>query len=166
MEKYQDPSALTELESAAIAVKEHLFDETVQLTGIAEYGISWQDLTGGKVAPPPQGARFDIAFEGALEGLRIKGNIAGVDYLTVRADGRFVLNLQASIETGDGERIAVEEDGILLPPQDGSGIAQLQLNLRFNTASPRYAWLNKLQAWGRGTADWNTGEVRVRVYAA
>ena len=113
-----------------------------------------------------EGARFDIYFEGSLEGSRIKGDIRGVDYLTVRADGQFILNLHAIIKTDDGVNISIDEDGILLPPEDDSGIAQLKLNMRLNTASPEYSWLNKVQVWVRGTADWNTGEVRVKAYAA
>jgi hypothetical protein len=80
--------------------------------------------------------------------LRIKGTISGVDYPTVRADGRFILNLYASIKTDDGENIAVYEDGTLLPPEDGGGIARSQLYMQLNTASSRYSWLNKVQAWG------------------
>ena len=144
----------------------HLFDEVVHLTGLTEYGMSWEKLTTGQAVLPPQGARFDIAFEGTFEGLRLKGTIAGVDYLHVRADGRFQLNLQAVLTTDDGEKIAVYEDGILIPPQDDGMIAQLRLNLEFTASSPKYAWLNQVQGWGRGAVDWNTGQVDVQVYAA
>lgn len=152
--------------SSVIPAGEHLFDEAVQLTGVTEYGISWQELTSGQVAPPPEGAHFDIAFEGSLEGAKIKGTISGVDFLEVRADGRFQLHLHAAITTDDGVKIAVFEDGLLIPPQDDTRIAQLRLNLRFTTPSPKYAWLNQLQGWALGTVDWNTGKASVQVYAA
>lgn len=151
-----------------IPVSEHLFDEAVHLTGLTEYGVSWQKLTAGQAVLPPEGARFDIAFEGTFAGPRLKGTITGVDYLHVRADGRFQLDLQATLTLADGEKIAVYEDGILIPPasDDASRIAQLRLNLRFTTSSPRYAWLNQIQGWGRGTVDWKSGQVAVQVYAA
>ena len=147
-------------------IEAHLFDEVVHLTGLTEYGVSWEKLTTGQAVLPPQGARFDIAFEGTFEGPKLKGTIAGVDYLNVRADGRFQLNLQAVLTTNDGEKLAVYEDGILIPSQDDSMIAQLRLNLEFTASSPQYAWLNQVQGWGRGTVDWNTGQVEVQVYAA
>lgn len=158
----------TEKNQVTIPVSEHLFDETVHLTGLTEYGVSWEKLTTGQAVLPPAGARFDIAFEGTFDGPKLKGTIAGVDYLTVRADGRFQLNLQANLTTDDGEKIAVYEDGILIAPDpnDASRIAQLRLNLAFTAFSPKYAWINNIQGWGRGTVNWNTGEVEVQVYAA
>nr|HMQ54984.1 DUF3237 family protein [Anaerolineae bacterium] len=103
-----------------------------------------------------------------FEGPKLKGNIAGVDFLRVRADGRFQLDLQANLTTEDGEKISVYEDGLLIPPDpdDETRIAQLRLNLSFTTSSAKYAWLNYVQGWGRGLVDWKTGEVSVQVYAA
>lgn len=149
-------------------VSEHLFSENIHLTGLTEYGLSWEKLTSGQAVLPPEGARFDIAFEGRLEGSRVKGTIAGVDHLIVRADGRFQLDMEALITTDDGEQIAVHEDGLLVAPDpnDESRIAQLRLNLAFTALSPTYAWLNQVQGWGRGTVDWNTGQVEMEVYAA
>jgi hypothetical protein len=154
------------MSTVTIPVREHLFSETVHLTGVTEYSISWEELTSGKATLPSEGARFDITFEGTFEGPRLKGNLMGVDFLHVRADGRFQLDMHLNLTTHDGEKIAVYEDGILIPPEDDKRIAQLRLNLRFTTASPRYRWLNQIQGWGRGTVDWNTGQVEVQVYAA
>ncbi len=152
----------------AMPVSELLFSEDIHLTGLTEYGLSWEKLTTGQAILPPEGARFDIAFEGTLAGDKIKGTIAGVDHLTVRADGRFQLDMQAQITTDDGEKIAVHEDGLLVAPDpdDESRIAQLRLNLEFTAFSPKYAWINNVQGWGRGTVDWNTGQVEMQVYAA
>jgi hypothetical protein len=152
--------------SLVIPVGEHLFDEAVQLTGVTEYGISWQEFVSGQVTPPPEGARFDIAFAGSLEGSKLNGSITGVDFLEVRADGRFLLHIHATITTDDGERIALYEDGLLIPSADGTGIAQLRLNMQFTTSSPKYAWVNQLQVWGRGSVDMAKGEVSVKAYVA
>lgn len=149
-------------DTLAIPVSEHLFDEQGHLTRITEYGISWADFIQGKVPPPPEGARFDLAFTGKLEGPKIKGVIDGVDYLTVRADGRFMLNIQAIITTDDGAKIAFYEEGILRPSPDGP--ARLNLNMKFTTHDPRYSWLNEKQAWGAGTVDNQQGTFEVSAY--
>jgi len=158
----------TQKAQVTMPVSEHLFSEDIHLTGMTEYGLSWEKLTSGQAVLPPEGARFDIAFEGTLEGPKIKGTIAGVDNLTVRADGRFQLDMQAQITTDDGEKIAVHEDGLLIAPDpdDESRIAQLRLNLEFTAFSAKYAWIKHVQGWGRGTVDWNTGAVSMEVYAA
>ena len=137
----------------------HLFDEEIQLTGIKEYGISWDELTKGRVEIPAQGARFDLAFEGKILGEKINGVIKGVDFLEVRADGKFMLNIQATIITDDGETIAVKEYGTSTP--DPSGTAILHLNMEFLTASPKYDWLNKKQVWSVGEVNMINGKVNV-----
>jgi hypothetical protein len=137
-----------------------LFEERAQLTGITEYGVGWNDLLQGKVGIPAQGARFDIAFEGEIAGDRINGKISGVDFLTVRADGRFDMNIQATITTDDGATIAFHEDGVVVPSEDGAP-AELYLNMHFNTAYERYEWINSKLARGRGTVDPSTGQINV-----
>jgi hypothetical protein len=139
-----------------------LFEEKVHLTGITEYGIKWKDLTEGRIPPVPEGVRFDIAFEGSLYGPRIEGTIKGTDYLNVRADGRFMRNIHASITTNTGHRIALHEDGILVPALDGKGF--LQLNMQFTSHVPEYFWMNKIQCWGTGICDMHRGEVYVKTY--
>ena len=139
-----------------------LFEESIQLTGITEYGLDWSELISGKTMPGPEGARFDLSFEGRISGPDIEGTIEGIDYLTVRADGKFMLDIRAAIVTSDGKRIAVYEDGVLYPRGDGK--AGLQLNLQFNSGHQEYAWLNELQVWALGTVDQNTGAVKVKAY--
>lgn len=139
-----------------------LFDESIQLTSISEFGFGWTELQNGSVAIPPQGARFELAFEGTLEGERMKGTIEGVDYLNVRTDGPFELNIFATITTNDGVRIAFDETGVLSPGPEG--INELYLNMKFTTGDERYSWLNKVQAWGRGSVDFASGKARVTAF--
>ncbi|MFH5831950.1 DUF3237 family protein [Halalkalibaculum sp. DA3122] len=141
---------------------ELLFEEQINLTNIAEYGIKWSELTSGKTAPGPEGARFDLDFEGIVNGPKIKGKIKGTDYLEVRADGKFMLNIQAAVVTDDGKRIAVREDGILYPGENGR--ARIQLNLQFTTHYPEYTWMNNVQGWAICEVDMQRGEVNVKVY--
>lgn len=141
---------------------ELFFEERIHLTNISEYGIRWSDITSGKAAPGQEGARFDLEFEGLVNGPRIKGKIKGTDYLEVRADGKFMLNIQAAIVTDDGKRIAVREDGILYPAENGK--AHIQLNLQFTTHHPEYTWINNVQGWAICEVDMQRGEVQVKVY--
>jgi hypothetical protein len=141
-----------------------LFEEHVRLTGVTEYGLSWNEMNEGKADLPQEGARFDISFKGELKGSRIKGTVKGVDYLTIRADGRFILRIYATVITHDGEYIALEEDGILIPHVENAKHADLQFNMKFTTASPRYDWLNNLPVWGIGYIDRETGSVYIKGY--
>ncbi|HKK47416.1 MAG TPA: DUF3237 family protein [Balneolaceae bacterium] len=141
---------------------ELLFEEQLILTNIVEYGIKWNDLVSGKIVPGPEGARFNLDFEGPVTGPKIKGKIKGTDYLEVRADGKFMLNIQAAILTDNEKSIAVREDGILYPGENGK--AHIQLNLQFTTHYPEYAWMNKIQGWAICEVDMLRGEVNVKVY--
>ncbi|MCO6477981.1 MAG: DUF3237 family protein [Phaeodactylibacter sp.] len=140
---------------------EHLFDEEVYLTGITEYGMSWESLVSGREPLPPQGARFDIAFEGRIFGDGINGRIKGVDYFEARADGKFILTLHATITTDDGATIALEEKGAMVVTPDGNG--QLYLTMNFSTAYPQYQWINEKQIWGVGTSFLSEGKGRVAI---
>ena len=134
-----------------------LFEEDVHLTDVKEFGFSWQAFAAKSAAIPSQGLRFDIYFKGEVKGDRLKGTIEGVDYLTVRSDGRLFLTLKATITTDDGAAIAVSESGI-----NDNGI--LRLNMDFHTHDSRYTWLNQKHVWGAGTVDFNTGTVIIKGY--
>ena len=150
---------------SSIEVGELLYEYTVKLTGMSEYGVSFNELTAGTIPPPPEGARFDIRFEGASAGPKIKGKVSGVDYLRIRADGRFDLDIHAEITTDDGQKIALEADGVALP-QPGNPIVGLRANVTLFTSSKDYAWVNGLQVWATGTVNLGTQEVRFKGYSA
>jgi hypothetical protein len=150
---------------ATIEVGELLYEYTVKLTGMREYGVSFASLTAGTAVPPPEGARFDVPFEGASIGPKLKGKVTGVDYLRVRADGRFELHIHAGMTTGDGQKILLHADGVALP-QQGSPIAGLRENVTLFTPSKAYSWVNALQVWGTGTVDLAEQVVRIKGYSA
>ena len=139
-------------------VKE-IFTEEINLTEITEYGIDWSDMLKPNTLIPLQGARFDLAFEGIIKGDQLNGVIKGVDYLEIRPDGKFSLNIHATIITNDGFTISVRETGISTP--DSSGKAILHLNMDFFTASSEYDWINKKQVWSVGEVDMKSGKVLV-----
>ncbi len=134
-----------------------LFEEDVRLTDVKEYGFRWEDFAGGNEPIPAEGLRFDIHFEGDVTGDRVRGKIKGIDYLTVRSDGRLFLDLRAAIITEDGGMINVTETGI-------NDNGNLRLNMDFHTNDSRYAWLNRRHVWGIGTVDFATGEVKIKGY--
>jgi hypothetical protein len=96
----------------------------------------------GAAPPQPDGARFDVPFEGTSSGPKLKGRVAGVDYLRIRADGRFELHIHAEITTDDGQKISLF------------------------TSSKAYPWVNGLQVWGTGTVDLGEQVVRIKGHSA
>lgn len=139
---------------------EQLYEYNLTITGMTEYGLSFAELMSGQAELGPAGARFDVAFEGRAEG-KLSGTVRGVDYLRLRADGRFELDIRAEIATDDGHRIALQADGVALPRPD-SPIADLKENVTLFTASPEYAWVNHLQVWASGTVDLSTNAIHIR----
>jgi Protein of unknown function (DUF3237) len=117
---------------------------------------------GGKVKIPPQGVRIDVAFEGHAQG-RLSGRVRGVDYLLMRADGRVDLDIRATIETDDGQRIALSADGVGVP-RAGEPVADLFENVRLTTAAASYAWVNTRQVWAPGTVNFATGKIHIDAY--
>jgi hypothetical protein len=145
-----------------VLAAEKLYEYTLQVTGVVEYGASFQAVVAGQSPPPPGGLRVDIAFEGPMIG-RLSGRVVGVDYVTVRADGRIDLDIKAEITTDDGEKIAFAASGVGIP-QPGSPVASLRENVTLSTASERYSWVNPLQIWGVGSVDFGTGEINISAY--
>jgi hypothetical protein len=88
---------------------EKIYEYDLDVTGLTDYGVSLEAILTGKEKVPPQGLRIDVAFEGRAQG-RLAGQVRGVDYLRLRADGRVDLDIRATIETGDGRRIALSAD--------------------------------------------------------
>jgi hypothetical protein len=144
---------------------EHLFDETARLTRIADYGIGWQEVVAGKAVIPGEGARFDITFEGHLSGKGISGTIKGIDYLTVEPDGRFVLDIHATVVTEDGYSIALREYGVLIPGKKND-LADLHLHMHFTTHIEQYSWLNKSIVRGVGNVNMEAGQLYVSAFRA
>ncbi len=139
-----------------------VYDYTLRITGVTEYGASMQAVLTGDALPPPEGLRVDIAFEGESTGA-VAGAIRGVDYLTIRADGRMELDIKAELTTPEGDKIALAAGGVGIP-RPGSTESALREHVRLTTASPRYAWLNTVEIWAVGRADIATGRVHVRGY--
>ena len=110
---------------------------------------------------PPQGLRFDVALEGHAGG-RLTGRVWGFDYIRARADGRMDLDIRATIETEDGQRIALSADGVAMP-RAAEPIADLFENITLRTAAEDYEWVNTRQIWGFGTVNFSTGKIHILI---
>ena len=141
---------------------ERIYEYDLNVTGMTDYGISLQAILSGQSRVPPQGARIDVAFEGRATG-RLAGRVTGVDYLTVRADGRIDLDIRAVIATDDGQRIALSADGVGVP-RAAEPVADLCENVRLTTAAEYYAWVQTRQIWGIGIVNLAAGTVHIDGY--
>ena len=142
---------------------EKIYKYDLDIKGVTDYGVSMDAILSGKEKVPPQGARFDIAFEGRGKG-RLASRARGVDYLRMRADGRVDLNIHATLETDDGHRIAMTADAVVALRAGEPGIADLRENVSLTTAAADYAWVNTRQIWGVGTVNFAVGKIHVEGY--
>ena len=147
-----------------IELGELMYEYTLNITGMTEYGVSFEALMSGQV-PPPEGARFDVAFEGKVTGQKLNGHAKGIDHIYVRADGRMELNIRAEITTSDGQKIALHATGVALG-RENSPIADLSENVSLFSSSEDYKWVNTVQVWGKGTVNFETQIVQLSAYSA
>lgn len=106
----------------------------------------------------PAGTRmiYEVA-SGSITGERLNAKLAGhsaADWMLVGPDGTGMLDVRSLIETDDGALIFIQYGG-RVDLSEGTG-APLYATPRFETGDPRYAWLNKLQAVGKGTLRGST----------
>src|SRR5262252_11097172 len=84
---------------------------------------------------------------GSFEGDRLRGKVlpGGGDWVTAKADGTLELDLRATLETDDGALIHMTFTGV----RDDANHYFRTLP-RFETAEPKYLYLNRLLAIGIG----------------
>jgi len=110
-----------------------------------------------QTAPPqfvgatPRGTRRTYPVTGgSFEGDRLRGRVlpGGGDWTLKRSDGVLELDLRITLETDDGALIHMTFEGIR--DDDAPGAPYFRTVPRFETADPRYAFLNRLLAAGTG----------------
>lgn len=141
---------------------EQIYEYDLKVTGVTDYGIPMDAILSGQVQIPPQGVRFDVAFEGRAVG-RLAGTVRGVDYARMRADGRIDLDIRATLETEAGHRIALAADGVAMP-REAAPVADLLENVTLSTAIAEYGWVNTRQVWGVGTVDFAAGTIHIAAF--
>jgi hypothetical protein len=116
------------------------------------------ELRPPKVLPrTPVGTRMIYeVVSGHLDGERLRAKMSGVasaDWLLAGPDGTGTLDVRSLVETDDGAMVFIQYRGRVDLSTPG---APLYSTPRFETGDPRYGWLNKLQAVGKGVLDGNT----------
>ena len=103
----------------------------------------------------PQGARIIVEVTSwTMEGERIRATLKGTaaaDWATVTPDGSILsIDVRATFETDDGAVVFVQYPG-RSDTSEGFGSQPNYVAPRFETGDERYAWLNRIQAVGKGT---------------
>jgi uncharacterized protein DUF3237 len=108
--------------------------------------------------------RVFLVSGGSFEGERIRGTVvpdAGSDWLLQRADDSFQLDVRMMLRTDDGALISMCYHGVRHASADvsariarGERVDRGEYYLRttpwFETADPRYAWINDVVTVGMG----------------
>lgn len=112
----------------------------------------------------PNGTRVIVtAMNGTFEGPRLKGTIgdvAGGDWVIIRADAMMALDVRLLLVTDDGANIYMTYTGLGRREADGSTV--IRTVPRFETSHEKYLWLNQIQAVAHGTTG--AGSVSYDVY--
>lgn len=112
----------------------------------------------------PQWTRAIVGVTGgSFDGPKLKGTIvpnSGCDWVTVRADGSFKLDVRITLQTDDGAAIYMAYSGIGVRGENGLALRTAPV---FETGDERYAWLNSVQAVGTGSSG--GGIVTYDIYA-
>lgn len=113
----------------------------------------------------PYGERRIIDIRGGLvSGAKLNGRIlpGGADWQIIRGDGVADIQARYTIETDAGARILVTSEGLRHGPPDvmerlarsepvDAALYYFRTLMRFETADPGAAWLNRILALARGT---------------
>jgi hypothetical protein len=107
--------------------------------------------------------RVGVVFGGVFEGERLSGEVldGGSDWQTVRSDGALTLDIRLVLKTGDEAMIGMTYKGIRHGSPDilaridrGEAVDPASYYFRiapfFETAAPKYDWLNRILAVGGG----------------
>jgi hypothetical protein len=117
-----------------------------------------------KIGTVPLGWRGIYPVSGGrFEGAKLAGRVLsdGADWVMGRSDDAMEIDVRLALETHDGALIAMAYTGLICTPsavsermRAGEPVAYeetyIRTTPRFQTADPRYAWLNKIVAVANG----------------
>jgi hypothetical protein len=116
----------------------------------------------------PNGSRRIAGVSsGTVRGPRVNGVIvAGLsaDWVTVRRDGVWELDVRAGFVTDDGATVLYSYTGLAWPADDGLR-AVVRGAPRFTTGDERYAWLNRMQTVAVGEANLEEHHVAYDIFS-
>ena len=128
----------------------------IELVPLATFVI---ELADPLVLPnTPAGMRVIVEVRSFhSEGERLRGTMKGAaaaDWMIIGPDGTGTLDVRATMETDDGATVFIYYQGRRDFSQGMD--APIYTAPKFDTGDERYAWLNKIQAVGKGTLDGST----------
>ena len=114
-------------------------------------------------ATPGAFRRVGVVPGGLFEGERLSGEVleGGSDWQTVRSDGAYALNVRLVLKTNDDALIGMTYQGVRHGPPEviariekGEVVDPTSYYFRitpvFETAAPKYDWINRVVAVGIG----------------
>jgi hypothetical protein len=109
-----------------------------------------------EIGAGPAGTR--LAFEVAsieVTGDRLRGRMEGTagDWVLIGPEGTGTLDVRETLRTDDGAVIFVQYQGRADLSQGLRPGMTVYVAPRFETGDERYAWLNRIQAVGKGTIN-------------
>ena len=115
-------------------------------------------------ATPNGNRRVGLVAGGTFEGPKLRGTVlpGGADWIIARPDASTTLDVRIVLETDDGAMIGMTYRGMRHGPEDvmakvNSGefvdpsLYYFRTAVSFETAAPRYDWLNRIVAIGTGS---------------
>jgi hypothetical protein len=114
-------------------------------------------------ATPGAFRRIGVVPSGSFVGERLSGEIleGGSDWQTIRGDGSMTLNVRLVLKTTDDALIGMTYQGVRHGPPDilaridrgevvDPASYYFRINPLFETAAPKYDWINRIVAIGIG----------------
>jgi len=109
------------------------------------------------VGAGPAGARVIGELASAeFKGDRLAGQLLGAaaaDWLVIGADGTGIVDARLALRTDDGATVFVQYNGRMDFTKGFQFPITAYVAPRFETSDERYAWLNRIQAVGKGSLD-------------
>jgi hypothetical protein len=139
--------------------------ETLQSVRTRKLFVMHLDVRKLQVIGATPGAfrRIGVVPGGVFEGERLSGEVleGGSDWQTVRSDGATTLHVRLVLKTADGALIGMNYQGLRHGPADimaridngevvDPSSYYFRINPTFETAAPRYDWINRVIAVGVG----------------
>ena len=131
----------------------HLMTLTLSVSGMQPIG-----------ATPNGNRRIGLVAGGKFEGPKLKGTVlpGGADWIIGRPDGSTTLDVRIVLETDDGAAIGMTYRGMRHGPaavMERMNAGQFvdpseyyfRTSVAFETAAPKYDWLNRIIAIGTGS---------------
>jgi hypothetical protein len=116
----------------------------------SEFLMDLELVTGGGGSGTVGNRSIIAVTGGTFEGPKLKGRVMspGADWPVTAGDGLRILDVRTVLMTDDEQRIYCSYRGVVYTPAAGQGERYWRITPAFETASEKYAWLNRIVAVG------------------